>query len=216
MKQHFRQGAFIFLVINMIGFSVALFLESQSGSDSIGLLCDGISHMTKLRFGNASLLYNAAVVLAALIFARGSIGIGTIAYALLGGYFIDFYRFLFAPLALGEAALPIRIFAFCVGQLFMSLGFAVLIQLKLGMSALDALLYKAEQRFHIPYAVIKTTLDISYVIAGTLMGGTFGPGTIVSVLLTGFMVSRLVKMLNRIGALQCAVKCDHDNTNAEY
>ena len=34
----------VFVVMNLIGIAVALFLESGLGSDSVGLLCDGIRH----------------------------------------------------------------------------------------------------------------------------------------------------------------------------
>ena len=45
----------VFVVMNLIGIAVALFLESGLGSDSVGLLCDGIRHAFLISFGNASL-----------------------------------------------------------------------------------------------------------------------------------------------------------------
>ena len=68
----------IFLVMNLVGAAVALFLENGLGSDSIGLLCDGLHRITSLSYGNASLLYNLTIILAAAIFARGRAGRGVV------------------------------------------------------------------------------------------------------------------------------------------
>ena len=55
----------VFVVMNLIGIAVALFLESGLGSDSVGLLCDGIRHTFLISFGNASLFYNLLIILIA-------------------------------------------------------------------------------------------------------------------------------------------------------
>ncbi len=72
---------------------------------------------------------------------------------------------------------------------------ALLIQLELGMNALDALLYRLQAVTGLPYAGLRTTVDVSYVAVGTLLGGTFGVGTVCSVLLTGTMVSWLTRRM---------------------
>ena len=191
-----RKAGLIFLAMNLVGIAVALFLAAGLGSDSIGLLCDGISCFLNISFGNASLLYNLAIILSAFLLARQNIGGGTIVYALMSGYFIDFYGLLLSPIHLGSQHFLLRILAFCMGQFCLSLALALLISMRLGMNALDALLCKAENRSRIPYAWMRTAVDISYVVMGTLMGGTFGPGTICSVLLTGFMVGKFTKVLS--------------------
>lgn len=182
-----RKAGFIFLAMNLVGLAVGLFLEGGLGSDSIGLLCDGLSHSLHISFGTASLLYNLLIIAMALLLARGNIGGGTVVYALLSGYFIDFYRLILSPFSLGSQHLLIRILAFCIGQFCLSLALALLISLKLGMNALDALLCKAENCSPFSYAGMRTAVDISYVVLGTLMGGTFGAGTVLlSVLIESF------------------------------
>ena len=130
-------------------------------------------------------------------------------YALVSGYFIDFYSFLFAPLHLAEQNLLLRVLGFAVGQCFLSAGLAILIQMKLGMNALDAVIYKIQDSTKIPYAVMRTGCDISYVVIGTLLGGTFGIGTICSVLLTGTMVSKITQIISKTNiAFQQVMTCD--------
>ena len=177
----------VFVVMNLIGIAVALFLESGLGSDSVGLLCDGIRHTFLISFGNASLFYNLLIILIACLVARKNMGLGTIVYALVSGYFIDFYSWML-----------IRILAFAIGQCCLSLGLALLIQLNLGMNALDAVLYKIQNHTNFSYTIMRTGCDISYVVIGTVLGGTFGAGTICSVLVTGTMVTMITNIIGRI------------------
>lgn len=195
---HFwKKALFVFAAMNLVGIAVALFLESGLGSDSIGLLCDGISHAIKSTFGNASLVYNLAMILVAFMVAKKSVGLGTAVYALFSGYFIDFYRLIFQFWNLSEKWFVLRAIAFTIGQLCLSLALAILIQKKLGMNALDAVLHKLQEKSNINYSILRTAADILYVVIGTVLGGTFGIGTICSVLLTGFMVGKWIALLQR-------------------
>lgn len=197
MKNAVKKCLLVFCVMNLVGIAVALFLASGLGSDSIGLLCDGIRHVLPVSFGNASLLYNVLIIVVAFIVAKENLGLGTVVYALVSGYFIDFYGYVIELLKVNENIMTVRILSFIIGQCCLSLGLAILIQLKLGMNALDAVLYKIQEKSKLPYAGLRTGCDISYVILGTLMGGTFGIGTICSVLLTGTMVSKIIKVIEK-------------------
>lgn len=188
----------VFVVMNSIGIAVALFLESGLGSDSVGLLCDGIRHTFLISFGNASLFYNLLIILIACLVARKNMGLGTVVYALVFGYFIDFYSWILTDIHLAEQDMLIRILAFAIGQCCLSLGLALLIQLNLGMNALDAVLYKIQNHTNFSYTIMRTGCDISYVVIGTVLGGTFGAGTICSVLVTGTMVTMITNIIGRI------------------
>lgn len=188
----------VFVVMNLIGIAVALFLESGLGSDSVGLLCDGIRHTFLISFGNASLFYNLLIILIACLVARKNMGLGTVVYVLVSGYFIDFYSWILTDIHLAEQDMLIRILAFAIGQCCLSLGLALLIQLNLGMNALDAVLYKIQNHTNFSYTIMRTGCDISYVVIGTVLGGTFGAGTICSVLVTGTMVTMITNIIGRI------------------
>lgn len=185
----------IFLAVNLIGISVALMLESQMGCDPIGLLCDGISHLLNIQFGLASFFYNLLMIALALLISRKNLGTGTVVYGLLSGFFIDFYRMIFQAVSLADSQFLIRLMAFVLGEILMSAAFAILMQLHLGMTALDAVLMKIREITHFPYSVLKFTTDTIFVVTGILWGGIFGAGTIASALVTGFLVSRIARMI---------------------
>lgn len=188
----------IFIAVNLIGIAVALILESKLGCDPIGLLCDGISHLFSTKFGIASFIYNTFIIGVALLVARRNLGTGTIVYGLLSGFFIDFYSMIFGRFELASRGLEYSILTFVIGELCMSLAFAILMQCQLGMTALDAVLVKIKEITHIPYAYLKIGTDILLVVSGALMGGTFGAGTIISALVTGTLVTNFAKLIEYI------------------
>ena len=138
------------------------------------------------------------IIVTALLVARHNLGAGTIVYGLLSGFFIDFYRMVFDGLAPEKRGVIAAALTFLVGELCMSLAFAILMQLKLGMTALDAVLKKMEKNIHIPYAYVKIGTDILLVVSGTFMGGAFGIGTIISALVTGILVARFTKLIEHV------------------
>ena len=195
MERAYKKYGMIFLCMNLIGLGIALFLENKLGSDPIALLCEGIYQVLPISYGTASLFYNVIIILIAVVIAKKNMGAGTIAYALLAGYFIDFYRYLLAPLALYEQSFLSRLVGYGIGQLCFAAALAILIQLNLGMNALDAILIKLEEKMKIPYFVLRTIVDFCYVVIGIFLGGTFGIGTIICMLTTGILVGQISKII---------------------
>lgn len=179
----------IFITMNILGLSIALFLNIGLGADSIGLLSDGIHRQFSISFGTASLAYNSIIIIISLFFAKSKLGFGTIVYAAFTGYFTDFYFMFLKEIDMESLHLLVRLLIFMVAQCGLSLGLSMLIQCKLGMSALDALLKKLEEKSRIPYPILKTSTDFCYVVIGILCGGVFGIGTIISVCTTGYLIS---------------------------
>lgn len=193
-----KKSLWIFLAVNLIGIAVALILQSGLGCDPIGLLCDGISHALSIRFGIASFLYNVAVIGVALLIAKKNLGMGTVIYGLMSGFFIDFYMMIFDRMGMAHRGIVVSAVAFMIGEACMSLAFAILMQLKLGMTALDAVLVTIEKHIRIPYAYVKISMDILLVISGTLLGGVFGIGTIISAMVTGLLVARFGRLIEHL------------------
>lgn len=186
-----KKYLYTFMAVNLIGISIALILESGLGCEPIGLFCEGISKFFSIKFGIASFFYNTLTIGFSLFFIRNNLGIGTISYGLLSGFFIDFYREIFIFLNLKESNTIILILAFIIGELFMSSAFAILMQLDLGMTALDTILIKIKVVTKLPYSFIKIGIDIILVGMGIFLGGTFGLGTVISALITGVLVEKI-------------------------
>lgn len=190
-----KKAAGIFAAMNLVGCGVGLFLQCGLGSDPIGLLCDGLAHSLGVQFGHASLLYNLVLIVLAAAAARKNLGAGTIVYALCSGYFIDFYSWLLSTLQLSGLPFVLRFGVCLLGECFFSSALALLIYFQLGMNALDALLYRLQTATGIRYAFLRMASDAVYTVTGFLLGGVFGIGTVVAILLTGNLVSRLLKLI---------------------
>lgn len=183
----------IFAAMNGVGCGVALFLQCGLGSDPIGILCDGISRSLGIQFGHASLIYNIVLIVLSLCVAQKNIGLGTVIYAVFSGYFIDVYCWMLTPLHLSEQGFLTKICVYLVGELLFALALALLIRFKLGMNALDALLYKLEEKTRIKYSLLRTCIDFVYTLIGFSLGGIFGIGTVISILFTGTLVGIFTK-----------------------
>ena len=76
--------------------------------------------------------------------------------------------------------------------------FAILMQLRLGMTALDAVLVKIEKATRIPYLFLKTGADLLLITGGILTGGIFGAGTVFSALVTGILIAKFKELIRLI------------------
>ena len=60
------------------------------------------------------------------------------------------------------------------------------------------ILERIKDKLNIPYSYVKIVTDILLVLTGTMLGGTFGVGTIISALVTGILVERLGKIIKGV------------------
>jgi uncharacterized membrane protein YczE len=189
MDKRLKKFFLIIIVLIIIGLGISLIVLADLGPDSISLLCQGIHEHMPGTFGIATLAYNVAIILIALLFAKKYLGAGTVLYAVLIGAFIDLFMLICRPFDIENQSVYIRFMVFILGQCFYSLGLSLLIKLNLGMNALDALMTKLSDLTHIQYMYFRVAADFSYCVIGYLLGGTFGVGTVISVLFTGTLVT---------------------------
>lgn len=194
-----KKYVWIILAVNMLGVSINCYLVSGLGCDPIALLSNGISEALSISFGTASFFYNLLTIVLACIFAKKFLGAGTIAYGLLSGFVIDMYGFLFRKFAIASGNMISDILFFAVGEILMAAAFSILINLELGMTALDALLTALADRTDISYTILKIWIDVIFVVTGIFLGGSFGIGTLVSALVTGMLVTRIGRMIKSRG-----------------
>ena len=135
-------------------------------------------------YGQASRIYNVVFVLLALVLARKYSGAGTVVSALMIGFLIDIIYSLWSSIVV-DAGFVVSLLVFLIGLVIYALGIAVLIRCDAGMNCLDALLYRLMDVTNFKYRYLRIAADIILTLSGCLMGGVFGLGTVLSVLLTG-------------------------------
>ena len=196
--EHTTVAAGVFAAMNFVGAGVALFLACGYGGDPIAVLCQGIQVTLGVSFGTASLLFNLLIIGIALLVSKKNLGVGTVAYALVSGYFIDFYSFLLKQIHFVDWSLYVKIICYFVGIVFLAETLSILLFLDCGMNGVDAIVYFLEEKLKSPYQVIRTTFDVTAVLTGFLLGGTVGWGTLICALATGTLVKKLVLVQKNI------------------
>jgi len=180
-------GLFIF------SFGVHLTIFANIGLAPWDCLGMGISYHTPLSYG-VSMMVIALVVLGIDLIMREKIGYGTIIDALLTGNFIQFFNDI-NPFPLNEnmwLGIPIML----AGFVFMSLGMAVYMKSEQGCGPRDALLVGLGKRMgRIPIGFVQIILWAVVLLAGWLLGGPVGIGTLISVVGAGLVLQLVYKVI---------------------
>jgi uncharacterized protein len=156
---------------------VVLGLRSGLGVSPWDVLHDGIRQVTPLSFGTATIL--VGVVLVAVALAAGiRPGPGTLANMLAIGVFAD------AMLASGIAGdldarpLLLRLLAVAAGVGLVALGTALYIGAGLGSGPRDSLMLALSARTRLRVGVVRALIEGSVLVAGWVLGGAAGVGTV--------------------------------------
>jgi uncharacterized membrane protein YczE len=177
------------LVFGLFLFALAIvfILESKLGLSPWDVLNQGIAKHTPLSFGMA----NVAVGLIVLFVAwslGGKPGLGTVANAVLVGTFIQGLTSVGALTRLAHDPLGVRIVLLVGGISIVALGSAFYIAADFGAGPRDTLMLVGSRRTGQRIGIVRGTLELCALIAGIVLGGTFGVGTVVFALGIGPLI----------------------------
>lgn len=164
----------------LYGVGIALLIRGALGSAPWDVLTQGITNHVSLSFGTITVIVSG-IVLLMWIPIRQKPGVGTVLNALGVGPAAD-VTFLF----LGEpTSLWLRIVFMLGGILVVALATGLYIGARFGPGPRDGLMTGLHQLTGWPIWVVRTGLEVTVVIAGWLLGGVVGFGTIAFALLIG-------------------------------
>ena len=201
-------GLFIF------AFGVHLTIFANIGLAPWDCLGMGLSYHTPLNYG-LSMTLIALAVLGIDVLLREKIGFGTIIDALLTGNFVQFFNS-FNPLPLNEDVLT-GICIMLVGFVFMALGMAVYMKSEQCCGPRDSLMVGLGKRMtRIPIGIVEVILWSVVLLAGWLLGGPVGIGTIISTFGAGIVMQIVYSLihfeprdLNHKGVLEVSRELAH-------
>jgi len=166
-------------------------LYSDLGMSPWGVLSVGIAGRTPLTIGQASQVVGFVVL--AIGWLLGYVpGLGTVANMYFIGLFVD------VIMAWGLLPLP----SDDVGR-FMMLFFSVVLigvasyfylRVRLGAGPRDGLMMGLMRRLNRPASTIRGTIEVTVLVAGYLLGGPVGIGTVVSAFTLGYSVQLAFKI----------------------
>ncbi|MBQ6074700.1 MAG: YitT family protein [Lachnospiraceae bacterium] len=102
-----------------------------------------------------------------------------------GGPIIDLFTSLLAPLFARTRSLPVRIPVLILGCVILAYGMTIVIKSDAGTGPNDLVAIVISDRLHRRFSIVRIIVDVCFVAAGWLLGGTFGAGTVICAALVG-------------------------------
>jgi uncharacterized protein len=151
---------------------------------------------TPLSFGMANVAVAVVVLLVAWSLG-GRPGFGTVANAVLVGTFIDVLTSVDSITQLSEQGLGVRIVLLLAGVALIGPASAFYIGADFGAGPRDTLMLVGVRRTGVRIAIVRGTLELSALVVGIVLGGTFGVGTILFALGVGPVIEASFWALER-------------------
>ncbi|HEX7740361.1 MAG TPA: hypothetical protein VF426_12020 [Marmoricola sp.] len=171
----------------LYGITLAVLIRSGLGNAPWDVLHQGLAQHLHMPIGTVLIIVSLLVLLL-WIPIREVPGLGTICNAFLIGLAAD------ATLSIVHQpdSWALRIAMVLIGVLGNAVATACYIGAQLGPGPRDGLMTGLHRRLGIPIGPVRTGLEVTVVIAGWLLGGTLGIGTVVYALGIGPLVQRLL------------------------
>ena len=196
MKRSLKE-TLIRIVILFIGLSIAhlgvtLFLLADLGADPFNVLVQGIfrtlssfMNFPLLTHGNTHVTICFLIILALLFIDRSYIKIGTILCMIFGGPIIDFFTAILAAPFASMDSLVLKILINGLGCAILAFGMTIVIKSDAGTGPNDLVSIVLSDKLKKNFGVIRIIVDVSFVVVGFILGGSFGIGTLICAFLVG-------------------------------
>jgi uncharacterized membrane protein YczE len=158
----------------------AITIRAHLGLGPLFVLQDGVTRQTGIAIGTSVMVVGFALVLVA-VGLRSWPGPGTLVLPVIGGVTLD----LLLPHVPTIHGWPLQGTAVLVATWMMALGGALMIRASVGVAAYDSVMLGLRRLLGRPLGPIRIGMETTVLIAGWLLGGSVGVGTVVTGLLIG-------------------------------
>jgi uncharacterized membrane protein YczE len=193
-----RRLAGLLFGLVIFGAGEALLIASELGNSPWTVFAEGLSRQTPLSVGAATVV-TSFVILLLWIPLRQRPGLGTVANAVVVGIAIDLTLVVLPQ----GGPLGVRVFEVVAGIALVAVGSAFYLGAALGPGPRDGLMTGLHRLTGRGVAPLRAGIEISALLVGVVLGGTFGPGTIAFALLVGPAVALALRVagVTRVGEL---------------
>jgi len=181
----------LLLGLAIFGAGEALLVASTLGNSPWTVLAEGLGEHTEIGVGAATVVLSVAV-LALWLPLRQRPGLGTVLNALLVGVALGVVLDLVAK----PDAIVWRSTYVLGGIALVGLGSGLYLGTRLGAGPRDGLMLGMHERTGVSIRLARTGLEVTVVVAGVLLGGTAGIGTLAFALLVGPAVQASMALLH--------------------
>jgi uncharacterized membrane protein YczE len=188
-----KRVSILFFGLAIFGLGDGLIIQSGLGNAPWSVLAQGISLKSGLSIGTSTLIVGS-LVLALWIPLRERPGFGTLSNILIISLFIEIATNIFPK---QDKLFPGLIFTL-VGIAMVGIGSSLYITCGLGPGPRDGAMTGLHQRTGVRVGRVRLGLEVVVSIAGALLGGTLGLGTLLFALLIGQSVAISFGLLARL------------------
>lgn len=178
--------------LSLYGVGCAVMIAAGVGLDPWMVLSQGVATQTGVGIGWVTNIIGLAVLLI-WIPLRQKPGPGTILNIAIVGTAIQ----LTLPLLATPDAFVLRLVMFMAGTVLVGLATGLYLGTDWGPGPRDGLMTGLSRRVGVPLWVARTAVEVTVLIAGWLLGGTVGLGTIIFALAIGPLCQFFVELLGR-------------------
>lgn len=191
MKKNFALRWTFFIVgLAVLACGVALTIKGQRyGVGSWDVLHVGLFKSLGLTIGSWSIILGLLIVLTTSIVLKELPKIGTIANMLLTGTFIDFFNYIIPD----AHTAGMQLICFIAGIIILGFGDAIYITANLGAGPRDSLMLIAVEKMKLSITTARTAMEFIVAVAGYLIGGPIGIGTVIMVFALGPVIQFSMK-----------------------
>lgn len=213
-KEMIRRVIVLLIGLTIAHFGVTLFLLADLGADPFNVLVQGIFRTAEdlirtemLTHGYTHVIICFLIILVLLIVDKSYIKIGTLLCMVCGGPIIDFFTRLLSFLSVQERSIWIKLPVLALGCVILAFGMTIVIKSDAGTGPNDLVALVISEKLNKKFSVVRIIVDTSFVVAGFLMGGSFGIGTIICACLVGpvagFFLPQSEKIIERVLHKHC-------------
>ena len=192
LKEYIVRAVILLIGLAIAHLGVTLFLLSDLGSDPFNVLVQGIFRTLQritgwgfLTHGRVHIAISLLIIFVLLIVDRSYVKLGTVLCMVCGGPIIDAYSLLLGPAFAGLESMPVRIALLALGCVILAYGMTVVIKSDAGTGPNDLVAVVLSDKIKKPFSIVRILVDVCFVVAGWLLGGVFGVGTVICALLVG-------------------------------
>jgi uncharacterized membrane protein YczE len=211
-------GRLVILVAGLFcfAFGIMLTLKSDLGLGPWDVFHQGVSRHSGLSFGTASIGVGFGVLLLSWLLGTRP-GVGTVANMVLVGLFIDLIEWSGLLPSFAGRPWPARLAVDVLGVAVVGFGSALYIKANLGAGPRDSLMLALARRLRGRVALVRGALELVVLVAGYLLGGTAGLGTLVFALGIGPAVGLAFRLLRvRVEGHKSQVAGRESTVDADY
>ncbi|MBB6623779.1 YczE/YyaS/YitT family protein [Clostridium gasigenes] len=171
--------------------STTIMLNSNLGLSPWDVFHQGVSNVVGVTIGQASIIVSIVFVIIGMMLGQ-KLGLGTILNMIIVGKLIDVIMAMnIIPVATNIIS---GIIMMIIGMLVMGFGCYLYIGCGLGCGPRDGVMIGLSKKVKKPIKYVRTSIEVTVLILGYILGGNVGVGTLISAIALGYSMQSMFKL----------------------